>query len=105
MLANVNLDKDLKALAPRGRLVVVGSRGRVEIDPRDIMSREATVTGTLLFQMTEREEASLRAALSAGLGNGTLKPVVGQEFPLAEAAAAHRRIMESGAYGKIVLIP
>ena len=105
MLANVNLDKDLKALAMRGRLVVVGSRGRVEIDPREIMAHEATVTGTLLFKMSECEEASLRAALSAGLENGTLSPVVGQEFRLADAAAAHRRIMEGGAYGKIVLVP
>jgi NADPH2:quinone reductase len=105
MLANVNLDKDLKTLATRGRLVVVGSRGRVEIDPRDLMSREATVTGTLLYKMTEREEAGLRAALSAGLENGTLKPVVGRELPLSAAAEAHRRIMEGGAYGKIVLVP
>jgi len=105
MLANVNLDKDLKALATRGRLVIVGSRGRVEIDPRDIMAREATVMGTLLFKMTECEEASLRSALSAGLENGTLRPVVGQEFRLADAAAAHQKIMEGGAYGKIVLIP
>jgi len=105
MLANVNLDKDLKALAARGRLIVVGSRGRVEIDPRDIMSREAMVSGVLLFRMTECEEASLRAALSAGLENGTLKPVVGREIPLAAAAEAHRKIMEGGAYGKIVLIP
>ncbi len=105
MLANVNLDKDLKALAMRGRLVIVGSRGRVEIDPRDIMSHEATVAGTLLWKMGECEEASLRAAITAGLENGTLQPVVGQEFPLASAAAAHRKIMEGGAYGKIVLIP
>jgi NADPH2:quinone reductase len=105
MLANVNLDKDLKALAVRGRLVVVGSRGRVEIDPRDLMSREATISGTLLYLMTEREEAGLRAALSAGLDNGTLKPVVGLELPLSAAAEAHRRIMGSGACGKIVLVP
>lgn len=105
MLANVNLDEDLKALAARGRLVVVGSRGRVEIDPRDIMSREASVTGTLLFRMTEAEEASLRAALTAGLENGTLNPVVGQELALRDAAAAHHRIMEGKAFGKIVLIP
>jgi NADPH2:quinone reductase len=105
MLANKNLEQDLKALAARGRLVIVGSRGRVEIDPRDIMSREAMVGGTLLFKMTECEEASLRAALSAGLENGTLKPFVGQEFRLADAPSAHSRIMAGGAYGKIVLIP
>jgi NADPH2:quinone reductase len=105
MLANVNLDMDLKVLAPKGRLVVVGSRGRVEIDPRDIMTHEAVVTGMLLFKVTEREEAGIRAALAAGLESGTLRPIVGREIPLARAAEAHRKILEPGACGKIVLIP
>jgi NADPH2:quinone reductase len=61
--------------------------------------------GVLLYRMPEREEASLRAALSAGLENGTLSPVVGREMPLAAAARAHRQIMEGGAYGKIILVP
>ncbi|HYR09120.1 MAG TPA: zinc-binding dehydrogenase, partial [Longimicrobium sp.] len=38
MLANVNLDRDLDVLAPRGRVVVIGNRGRVEIDPRKLMT-------------------------------------------------------------------
>jgi len=41
----------------------------------------------------------------AGLENGTLRPVIGKEFPLAEAAQAHRAVMEPGAVGKIVLLP
>jgi NADPH2:quinone reductase len=105
MLANQNLDQDLKAVALKGRIIIVGSRGRVEIDPRDIMTHEAVVTGGLLFKISETEDASLRAALEAGLENGTLKPVVGREMPLAQAAEAHRIILEPGAYGKIVLIP
>jgi len=105
MLANVNLDKDLQILASGGRVVVIGSRGRVEIDPRAIMSRQASVTGMLLFNTTEGERAEILAALSAGLGNGTLQPVVGSEIPLAEAARAHHQIMESSAFGKIVLVP
>src|SRR5213083_1042567 len=40
MLANVNLGKDLPILAKGGRVVVIGSRGRVEIDPRDTMQRD-----------------------------------------------------------------
>jgi NADPH2:quinone reductase len=47
----------------------------------------------------------MHAALGAGLANGTLRPVVGRELPLAEAAAAHRTVLEPGAYGKIVLVP
>jgi len=105
MLANINLGLDLKALALGGRLVVIGSRGRVEIDPRDAMSRDACVLGMLLFNASEPERASIYAALGAGLENGTLRPVVGKEIPLADAPRAHHDVMEPGAYGKIVLIP
>jgi NADPH2:quinone reductase len=105
MLANVNLDKDLKVLALGGRVVVIGSRGRIEIDPRDTMTRDASIMGMLLFNATQEETYSIHAALVAGLENGTLHPVIGKEMPLAEAPRAHREIMEPGAYGKIVLIP
>jgi len=40
----------------------------------------------------------------AGLANGTLRPVVGRELPLKDAALAHTAVMEPGAYGKIVLL-
>ncbi|MGA8983994.1 MAG: zinc-binding dehydrogenase [Candidatus Acidiferrales bacterium] len=50
------------------------------------------------------EEPDIHAALSAGLENGTLRPVVAKELPLAEAARAHKEIVEPGAAGKIVLI-
>jgi hypothetical protein len=40
----------------------------------------------------------------AGLENGTLRPVIGKKFPLAEAAQAHRAVMKPGAIGKIVLV-
>jgi NADPH2:quinone reductase len=59
----------------------------------------------LVTNASERETVSIHAALVAGLENGTLRPMVGQEFPLREAARAHRRIMEPGAFGKVVLIP
>ena len=105
MMANINLDNDLQILAPGGCVVVIGSRGRVEIDPRGIMSRHASVVGMLLFDTTEREKAEILAAVSAGLENGTLQPVVGSEIPMGEAARAHHQIMETPAYGKIVLTP
>ena len=106
MLANVNLAKDLTMLAPAGgRVVVVGNRGTIEIDPRQTMSREASVHGLTLFAATDRDLAQIHAAIIAGLENGSLSPVVGQEMPLHEAAQAHQAIMEPGAYGKIVLVP
>jgi NADPH2:quinone reductase len=104
MAANVNLDTDLSLLAPRGRVVVVGNRGRVEIDPRQAMGRDAAILGMTLFNATPAEVASIHAALIAGLENGTLNPVIGREVPMAGAARAHEAVMESGALGKLVLV-
>jgi NADPH2:quinone reductase len=103
MLANVNLDRDLQMLARGGRVVVVGNRGRIEINPRDLMGREAAVLGVMLFNASESEQREMHAALFAGLSAGTLEPVVGREFPLAEAGRAHQAVLEPGAHGKIVL--
>jgi NADPH2:quinone reductase len=105
MLANVNLGKDLTILAKGGRVVIIGSRGPVEIDPRNTMQRDADVRGMTLPNTPPAELASIHAALVAGLENGTLRPVIGKEFPLADAAQAHQAVMESGALGKIVLLP
>ncbi|MFH0809934.1 MAG: zinc-binding dehydrogenase [Pseudomonadota bacterium] len=85
--------------------MVIGSRGTVEINPRDTMSRDAAVLGMLIMNASEKELATMHAAIQAGLENGTLRPIVGQEIPLAEASRAHRAVLEPGAYGKIVLIP
>ena len=103
MLANVNLAKDLTLLAKGGRVVIIGSRGPVEIDPRNTMQRDADIRGMILPNTPPAEVASIHAALVAGLENGTLRPVIGKEFPLAEAAGAHRAVTEPGAIGKIVL--
>jgi NADPH2:quinone reductase len=105
MAAHLNLDRDLGLLAKFGRVVVVGNRGRVEIDARQAMGRDAAILGMTLFNVGEAEMSEIHAALIAGLGNGTLNPVVGRELPLADAARAHEAVMEPGALGKIVLIP
>jgi len=105
MLANVNLDRDLEVLALRGRVMVVGNRGRVEIDPRKMMGKDGTILGMTMFNATAEEQRAVHAALVAGLENGTLNPVIGRELPLAQAVQAHGAVMETGAFGKIVLIP
>jgi len=105
MLANKNLANDLGLLAKKGRVVVVGSRGTIEINPRDTMSREADIRGLTLFSATEAELREMHAALVAGLESGALRPVIAQSIPLAEAARAHVEVMKpSGAVGKIVLV-
>ncbi len=105
MLANVNLGQDLKLLAPHGRVVVVGSRGDVTISPRDLMTRLGSIQAFTILGVTEAEDKEIHAGLIAGMENGTLRPVVGKELPLAEAPRAHKEILEPGAHGKIVLIP
>ncbi|KAJ0044304.1 hypothetical protein NL108_003342, partial [Boleophthalmus pectinirostris] len=52
MLSNVNLDKDLKMLAYGGRVIVVGARGSIQIDPRDTMTKESCIMGVALFYAT-----------------------------------------------------
>jgi len=105
MLANVNLLKDLEIVSQNGRVVIIGSRGPIEIDPRLTMQRNSNILGLSLMNATEAELTQIRAALGAGFANGTLTPIVAREFPLAEAAAAHKAIMEPGAFGKIMLVP
>jgi len=105
MLANENLDHDLTMIAPGGRVVVIGNRGRVEIDPRKIMTKDAAVYGLALWGIPEAEVRRAHQAIIAGLESGALNPIVGTELPLAEAARAHAKVMEPGARGKIVLIP
>jgi NADPH2:quinone reductase len=104
MLSNVNLGHDLSVLAPRGRVVIVGSRGKVEINPRDAMAREADILGLMLFNATSEELREIHASIYRGLCEGFLRPIIGREFSLADAAKAHTAVMESGARGKIVLM-
>jgi len=104
MLANVNLDQDLDVLARNGRVVVIGNRGRVEIDPRKAMGVDGAILGMTLFNADRAEFHEIHSGIVAGLENGTLTPVVAREMPLADAVASHVAVMEPGAMGKIVLV-
>lgn len=105
MLANENLGKDLRLLAPFGRIVVIGSRGTVEIDPREAMVRDASILGTRLRNVSPEMFRTIHAACGDGFARGSLRPIVGKELPLAQAVEAHRAVMRPPAYGNIVLIP
>ncbi|XP_074859586.1 quinone oxidoreductase isoform X3 [Carettochelys insculpta] len=105
MLANVNLATDLKLLSPQGRVMIVGSRGPIEINPRDTMMKESSIIGVAIFSATKKLMHECEAALLAGIEAGWLKPVVGLEYPLEKAAEAHENLMNSsGALGKMVLL-
>ncbi|XP_041325361.1 quinone oxidoreductase isoform X2 [Pyrgilauda ruficollis] len=105
MLSNVNLDADLQLLSCAGRVMVVGCRGRIEINPRDTMSKESSIIGVSLFLATEEERRECATAVLDGIEAGWLKPVVGLEYPLEKVAKAHEDIIcSSGARGKMVLL-
>lgn len=53
MLANENLSNDLKFLSFRGRVIIVGCRGSIEINPRDTMAKETSIIGVSLFSSTK----------------------------------------------------
>ena len=110
MLANVNLAKDLEVVAPGGRIVTIGNRGEnnqgtIAINPRAAMMKDASIMGMSLMNTSPPDMEKIHAALIAGLESGALRPVIGKEIPLAEAPRAHREVIESTAYGKIVLVP
>src|SRR5688572_1855083 len=105
MLANVNLAKDLAMIGRGGRIVIIGNRGTIEINPRDAMAKGASIIGMLLLNARPDETLRMASAIGSGLESGTLNPIVGREFPLSEAAHAHDAVLAPGAFGKIVLIP
>ncbi|KAM6920093.1 quinone oxidoreductase [Lycodopsis pacificus] len=105
MLSNVNLSEDLKMLALGGRVMIIGCRGSIEINPRDTMAKESSIMGVVLSFATPEENKESAALFYAGMEAGWLRPVVGSQYPLTEAAQAHHDIIECpGAAGKRVLV-
>jgi len=105
MLANVNLERDFDCLAMFGRITVVGSRGSLQFTPRLAMTKDATIYGMSLFNSPQSARDEIHNAIFNGLTAGYLNPVVREAMPLADAPRSHREVMESGASGKIVLVP
>jgi len=106
MAAHKNLGADLKMLATGGTVVVVGSRGPIEVNPRDVMSRESTITAVMLWHAKPREFDEAAEYIADGLKSCKLKPLVGQIFEgLEKAADAHDEVIEhvKGTVGKIVI--
>ena len=87
-------------MAYGGRVVIVGNRGRIEIDPRKVMSKDGAIVGMALWNTKPEDLTRIYRALDAGLENGALAPVVGTELPLADAKRAHELVLEPGAKGQ-----
>ena len=103
MLANHNLDQDLKALTTGGCVAVVGNRGTVEINPRDLMARDASVVGVALANIKPAELSLIAKALRPLFEKGVLKPVIRHCYDLTELAQAHEDVLKSGALGNLVV--
>lgn len=105
MLSNVNLGSDLRLLSTGGRVIIVGSRGSIEINPRDTMAKETSIIGVSLFSETKEERIESFSALFAGVEAGWLKPLIGPEYTLDKAPQAHEDIIQtSGATGKMIFV-
>jgi NADPH2:quinone reductase len=109
MVAGEYVERNLDALAPGGRLVVIATQGgtRATVDMRIVMMKRLIVTGSMLrpqpvsFKQAIKEE--LRRRVWPLIESGDVRPVVDRIFPFDQAAAAHA-YMESGAHmGKILL--
>jgi len=103
-LANINLGHDVQMLKPQARVMVVGCRGGVNINPRHLMMPEASICGVALGTTSPVEWAEMGAAIVAGIESGWVNPVINKEYAMEEAQQVHYDIIHSkGAKGKLVL--
>jgi len=109
MVGGDYLPRNVKALADDGRLVQIAflQGPKVELNFAQVMTRRLTITGSTLRPQSDLAKAriadDLRAHVWPLLEAGRIAPVMDSEYPLADAAAAHRRVEGSGHVGKIVL--
>ena len=109
MVGGDYLPRDVKALAPDGRLVMIAHQGGAlaELNFAQVMMRRLTITGSTLRPQSVEAKARIAADLLREvwplLESGRIAPVMDRSFPLAEAAAAHARLETSAHIGKIVL--
>ena len=104
------LEKNIKLLATKGRLVVIGILGGAKgtLNLGLMLSKHITVTGSTLRARSPEAKGDIAAALHERIWPlieaGKIKPVVQQSFPLADAAKAHTLLEANEAAGKLVLI-
>ncbi|HZH31432.1 MAG TPA: NAD(P)H-quinone oxidoreductase [Pyrinomonadaceae bacterium] len=103
------LAANLDALAPRGRLLLVGTMAGASapLDFRQVMGKRLRLFGTVLRARSVEEKARatrlFAAHVSPLLARGALRPVIDSVFDLADIRAAHERLESNETFGKIVL--
>ena len=104
------LDANLDALAPRGRMMLVGTLGgaAAPLDFRKVMGKRLRITGTMLRARTNEEKAAAVRRFAAEvvplLARGHVRPALDSTFPLAGVRAAHERLESNETFGKVVLV-
>jgi NADPH2:quinone reductase len=104
MMSQRNLNHDVALVADGGRIALVANSGRIDLDLGPT-GRTIALFGVSIIHTEPGAINRALTAIDAGLANRTLRPIVGREFPLAEAAAAHRALEAGGALGNLVLVP
>jgi putative PIG3 family NAD(P)H quinone oxidoreductase len=103
------LEGNLEAIAPRGRIIVIGLTGgrTAEIDLGLALRKRVVLIGTVLRNRTSEEKADVTRRfvdlVLPRFADGALRPVLDRVFPMREAAAAHRHMEENRNFGSIVL--
>lgn len=103
------LARNIEALAPGGRLVVIGLQGgaRAELDLSALMGKRASVAGTTLRSRPVAEKTAIMAAVHGSVwpwvASGVVRPFVDRVFPLDEVAGAHTYFDAGEHTGKILL--
>jgi NADPH:quinone reductase len=109
LVGGPNLPDNLKALAYRGRIVVIGigAGAKAEINLRALMGQRGSIHASTLRarSLEDKAEAArlVEKAVLPGFASGDLSVPVGATFALADVAAAYERFQEGGKFGKIVL--
>ena len=102
-LANVNLETDLKLISPFGKIVIIGNRGSIEINPRLAMQKECDILGTALWNARQDEyEQSIHGVIDM-LTSGALRPIIGTTLSLQKASQGFEQLAKGIGNGKIVL--
>jgi NADPH2:quinone reductase len=103
------LQKNLEALAPGGRLVIIATKGgsKGELDISLMMRKQATITGSLLRPRLVEDKSRLVREVETHvwplLRDDHFHPVIDSVFPMRQVAEAHRRLESSEHIGKIIL--
>jgi putative PIG3 family NAD(P)H quinone oxidoreductase len=103
------LARNVTALAPGGRLVVIGLQGgtKAELDLNKLLGKRASIHATSLRARPLEEKAAIVASVRENvwplLEAGTVRPVIDRVMPMREAGEAHRILESSGHFGKILL--